>query len=149
MIDWLLKNIVQEVPVELSVCEFDCPYSECTDRNWAKCTMRPQIQQLGENSESTIAALHAKILVPRNHPAKLYDSYCGAIPWSASGRQNVTVQIPTLLIGDVDIGFHGNIGEPDLPHARRDRSRLSRDGCSRVAAHRPGKRRYRCCVSGR
>ena len=52
MIDWLLKNLVQEVPIELSVCEFDCPYIECTNRNWAKCNMRYDLKQLRINSES-------------------------------------------------------------------------------------------------
>ncbi|MEZ5541276.1 MAG: hypothetical protein R3F42_04460 [Pseudomonadota bacterium] len=36
-----LKSLfVQQVPAELSVCEFDCPVTECSVRNWAQCTLR-------------------------------------------------------------------------------------------------------------
>jgi hypothetical protein len=33
LIQRVLENLIQEVPEELSVCEFDCPYSECTVRD--------------------------------------------------------------------------------------------------------------------
>ena len=42
MIDWLRQRFIQEIPEELSVCEFDCPLSKCTGRDWAKCELRQQ-----------------------------------------------------------------------------------------------------------
>ena len=42
MIDWLLQKLIQEVPEELSVCEFDCPKTTCTGRDWAECELRHQ-----------------------------------------------------------------------------------------------------------
>jgi len=38
----VLDNIIQEVPEALSVCEFDCPYNECTVRDWVECELRHQ-----------------------------------------------------------------------------------------------------------
>lgn len=38
----LLKNLIQEVPEELSVCEFECRKSACTARDCAECTMYQQ-----------------------------------------------------------------------------------------------------------
>jgi hypothetical protein len=49
MIAWLLKNLVQEVPEQLSVCEFDCPNNECTISDWVGCELRQQAL-LQENS---------------------------------------------------------------------------------------------------
>ena len=40
MIGRLLNNLIQEVPEELSVCEFDCPYTECTVKDWVECELR-------------------------------------------------------------------------------------------------------------
>jgi hypothetical protein len=40
MVGRLLKNLVHEVPDELSVCEFDCPYTECTVKDWVECDLR-------------------------------------------------------------------------------------------------------------
>jgi len=42
MIDRLLQRFIQEIPEELSVCEFDCPLKKCTERDWAKCELRLQ-----------------------------------------------------------------------------------------------------------
>jgi len=42
MIDRLLQMLIQEVPEELSVCEYDCPKTNCTGRNWAECKLRHQ-----------------------------------------------------------------------------------------------------------
>jgi hypothetical protein len=47
MFGWLLNNLIQEVPEELSICEFDCPMSECTTRNWIGCELRQQASQIG------------------------------------------------------------------------------------------------------
>jgi hypothetical protein len=44
MIGWFLKNFVQEVPEQLSVCEFDCTNHECTIRDWAACKLHQQAQ---------------------------------------------------------------------------------------------------------
>lgn len=40
MLDRFIALFVQEVPEELAVCEFDCPVTKCTVRNWAQCTLR-------------------------------------------------------------------------------------------------------------
>jgi hypothetical protein len=42
MFNRLLQRFIQEIPEDLSVCEFDCPLKECTDRDWAKCELRQQ-----------------------------------------------------------------------------------------------------------
>jgi hypothetical protein len=42
MLTWLIKNFVQEVPEQLSVCEFDCPNHECTISDWVSCERREQ-----------------------------------------------------------------------------------------------------------
>jgi hypothetical protein len=42
MIAWLLKNLVQEVPDRLAICEFDCPNKACTIRDWVGCELRQQ-----------------------------------------------------------------------------------------------------------
>lgn len=42
MLAWLMKNLAQEVPEALSVCEFDCPNHECTITDWACCDRRQQ-----------------------------------------------------------------------------------------------------------
>lgn len=42
MIDWFLKHLVQEVPDQLSVCEFDCPNNACTISDWLACELRQQ-----------------------------------------------------------------------------------------------------------
>jgi hypothetical protein len=47
MIGWLLKNLIQEVPEELSVCEFDCPNNKCTVRDWGACELRHQLALYG------------------------------------------------------------------------------------------------------
>jgi hypothetical protein len=47
MIGWLLKNLIQEVPEELAICEFDCPNNECAVRDWAKCELRRQTSLYG------------------------------------------------------------------------------------------------------
>lgn len=47
MIGWLLKNLIQEVPEQLSVCEFDCPNNECTVKDWVVCDLRQQASLSG------------------------------------------------------------------------------------------------------
>jgi hypothetical protein len=63
MLGWLLKNLVQEVPEQLSVCEFDCPNNECTIRDWVGCELRQQAL-LQENRMS----LRHIAMVPRESP---------------------------------------------------------------------------------
>lgn len=36
----LLSMLIQEVPEEISVCEFECPMATCTASNWATCSIR-------------------------------------------------------------------------------------------------------------
>lgn len=40
MFDKLLSWLVQEIPEELSVCEFECCKTECTMSDWAVCRLR-------------------------------------------------------------------------------------------------------------
>ena len=42
MKNWLLKNLVQDVPDELSVCEFDCRKSICRACDRAECELLQQ-----------------------------------------------------------------------------------------------------------
>lgn len=37
---WLKDQIAQDVPEEVSVCEFDCHEPECTEQEWATCERR-------------------------------------------------------------------------------------------------------------
>jgi hypothetical protein len=39
MIGRLLQSLVQEVPEELSVCEFDCPHTRCIAISRAECEL--------------------------------------------------------------------------------------------------------------
>ena len=39
MLDRLFSILVQEVPEELSVCEFDCPMTKCTVKDWKECSL--------------------------------------------------------------------------------------------------------------
>jgi hypothetical protein len=42
MIDWLRQRFIQEIPDELSVCEFECRLKKCTESHWTKCELRQQ-----------------------------------------------------------------------------------------------------------
>jgi hypothetical protein len=37
---WLKQQVVQDVPAELAVCEFDCRKVQCTRDEWATCERR-------------------------------------------------------------------------------------------------------------
>jgi hypothetical protein len=37
---WIRDEIVQEVPPEMSACEFDCRHLECTQGEWETCKNR-------------------------------------------------------------------------------------------------------------
>ena len=50
MIDWLLQRFIQEIPEEISVCEFDCPMTNCTANVWTECELRHQGMLSGGNS---------------------------------------------------------------------------------------------------
>ncbi|HUT40665.1 MAG TPA: hypothetical protein VM011_04925 [Gammaproteobacteria bacterium] len=39
MLDRLFSILVQEVPEELSFCEFDCAVTKCTVRDWKECSL--------------------------------------------------------------------------------------------------------------
>ena len=43
MKDWLLKNLIQDVPEDLSVCEFDCQKSTCTASDRDECEFHQQV----------------------------------------------------------------------------------------------------------
>lgn len=37
---WLLNQIVQDVPEEIAICEFDCDKPQCRFDTWACCERR-------------------------------------------------------------------------------------------------------------
>jgi len=37
---WVLDQIVQEVPEDSALCEFDCRKGQCTQGEWARCERR-------------------------------------------------------------------------------------------------------------
>jgi len=37
---WVLNHIVQEVPEDSALCEFDCRKGQCTVSEWATCERR-------------------------------------------------------------------------------------------------------------
>ena len=37
---WLKQQVVQDVPDELALCEFDCRKEQCTHHEWATCERR-------------------------------------------------------------------------------------------------------------
>jgi hypothetical protein len=39
MINWLLQRFIQDVPEEISFCEFECPRSKCCMSDWAVCDL--------------------------------------------------------------------------------------------------------------
>lgn len=40
ILHWLKKQIVDEVPPEIAVCEFDCEKTQCTLKEWNACPRR-------------------------------------------------------------------------------------------------------------
>lgn len=36
----LSQKLVQEVPEDISVCEFGCPMTKCTTKDWKECELR-------------------------------------------------------------------------------------------------------------
>jgi hypothetical protein len=46
----LRELLVQPVPEALSVCEFDCPVTQCTRKTWSTCTLRSPLPQNGSRS---------------------------------------------------------------------------------------------------
>lgn len=37
---WLRRQVVEDVPAEIALCEFDCPKSQCNDGEWQTCERR-------------------------------------------------------------------------------------------------------------
>jgi hypothetical protein len=37
---WIKNQIVQDVPEEIALCEFDCHKQQCTEREWQRCPRR-------------------------------------------------------------------------------------------------------------
>lgn len=37
---WIRNQIVQEVPIEIALCEFDCDKQQCTEEEWRTCPRR-------------------------------------------------------------------------------------------------------------
>lgn len=40
ILHWVRKQIVDEVPPDLAVCEFDCEKTQCTLQQWKTCPRR-------------------------------------------------------------------------------------------------------------
>jgi hypothetical protein len=52
----ITRNIVQEVPVEDGLCEFDCSHLECRTERWQSCENRIRDVRLQSPSESRLRA---------------------------------------------------------------------------------------------
>ena len=37
---WIKNRIVQDVPEEVALCEFECHKQQCTEREWQTCARR-------------------------------------------------------------------------------------------------------------
>ncbi len=37
---WLTKRVIQEVPGDIALCEFDCRKQQCTIEEWTTCERR-------------------------------------------------------------------------------------------------------------
>ena len=37
---WLCRQVVEDVPADIALCEFDCPKSQCSDGAWETCERR-------------------------------------------------------------------------------------------------------------
>ena len=37
---WIKNQIVQDVPEEVALCEFECHKQQCTEREWQTCARR-------------------------------------------------------------------------------------------------------------
>ena len=37
---WIKNQIVQDVPEEIALCEFDCHKQQCTEKEWQACPRR-------------------------------------------------------------------------------------------------------------
>jgi hypothetical protein len=37
---WIKNQIVQDVPEEIALCEFDCHKQQCTEKEWQTCPRR-------------------------------------------------------------------------------------------------------------
>jgi hypothetical protein len=40
ILHWMGKQIVDEVPSEIALCEFDCDKTQCTLKEWKACPRR-------------------------------------------------------------------------------------------------------------
>jgi hypothetical protein len=40
--NWLMGHLIQDVPDDLAVCEFDCRKPQCTQGDWENCQRRLQ-----------------------------------------------------------------------------------------------------------
>ncbi len=50
--DWLSKNLVQEVPKDVAICEFDCSKLDCCRKEFDNCPRRLSGRSLGMPDES-------------------------------------------------------------------------------------------------
>jgi len=40
--NWLARKLIQDVPEEIALCEFECRKSQCTHSEWLSCERRPK-----------------------------------------------------------------------------------------------------------
>lgn len=48
--DSMKKQIVEEVPEEIALCEFNCRKNQCTQAEWATCPRRLEFEALRRRS---------------------------------------------------------------------------------------------------
>jgi hypothetical protein len=50
---WIRNQIVQQIPEEIALCEFDCYKQQCTDKEWQTCTRRIAVRNMMAASASS------------------------------------------------------------------------------------------------
>lgn len=46
---WLEKNLIQEIPEEFTVCEYECRKNICPYHDWSECELRQQAMQSSQH----------------------------------------------------------------------------------------------------
>jgi len=72
---WIKAQIVQDVPPEIALCEFDCSRAQCTQAEWATCPRR--LQSLAR-SEGAMAG-HAAPVIASVRPLAAHSATNGRL----------------------------------------------------------------------
>jgi len=61
---WIKNQMIQDVPEDDAVCEFDCPKGQCTVGEWKTCETRLRKAACGQGSRQAVTrrSLRARIL---------------------------------------------------------------------------------------